>query len=369
MMSIALDATLWDEPITGIGLYTKELYSALSRSGTQVERWGARHSGEMPRHHRQRTAWTLGTLPTLLQRRAPRVFHALSNFNLPMQRVPGVAYVLTVHDVVPLLLPHTVSTRFRLQFRLWLARSLTVAHRVICNSHTTRDSVLAHFEVDADKVEVIHLGVNHVDRLATTDAITEQWLDTLGFHSPWVLYAGALDARKNVELVLKAVEQLRDKGTPVTLVLAGQRWFGAGAIETAIRQAQARGVDVRPMGYLEDVAFYGLMRRASAFVFPSRYEGFGLPPLEAMRLGVPTIVSTEGALPEVCGGGAAQVGPDDVDGLAHLLSTWLESASLRESWASKARLRAQDFSWEKAATLTARAYDNAIASATTARRL
>lgn len=357
MAAVALDASLWDEPTTGIALYTRQLAAGLSAQGTAVERWGAGRTGEAPRGPRSRTAWTLTRLPALLAERRPRLFHAVSNFNLPLTRVPGVPYVLTVHDLVPLLLPETVSTAFRWQFRAWLSRSLKVADRVICVSEVARDSVLRRFDVDAGKLSVIHHGVDHVDALAPADATTEAWLDALGLSQPWVLYAGALDARKNVELVLDAVGHLHDGGRRVSLVLAGQRWFGAGPIEQRVQALKARGVDVRPLGYLDERVFYAVMRRAGVFVFPSRYEGFGLPPLEAMHLGVPTIVSTAGSLPEVCGDGAQAVDPDDARGLAARLDALLSSPAERAEWSRRGRLRAAHFRWARTAQLTAQVYD------------
>ncbi|MFT3714177.1 MAG: glycosyltransferase family 1 protein [Archangium sp.] len=355
-MPVALDATLWDEPITGIGLYTRQLHRALSETGLEVHRWGARRSGEAPRGVHTRTGWTLGELPHWLQARPPTVFHALSNFNLPLQRNQRVPFVLTVHDLVPLLLPDTVSARFRWQFRLWLARSLEVASQVICVSETARNSVLERFDVDAKKLQVIHHGVDHVDRVAPPDATTVKWIDALGLGESFVLYAGALDARKNVELVVRAIERLHDGGQRVTLALAGQKWFGSSNIEREITRVKEKGVDVRALGYLADPVFYALMKHAGVFVFPSRYEGFGLPPLEAMRLGVPTIISTEGSLPEVCGDGADQVGPDDVAALAEKISALQSSASLRSQWSKRASARADQFKWSVAAQRTASLY-------------
>ncbi len=353
---VALDASLWDEPITGIGLYTRQLHKALVAAGEPVERWGARKSGEFPRRGASRTGWTVAHLTSALSERRPRLFHALANFNLPLQRVPGVPYVLTVHDLVPLLLPETVSTAFRWQFRLWLARATTVAERIICVSHVARTSLLQHVDVDPSKLTVIHHGVDHVEAVAPPDRITTAWLDALGLPDPFVLYAGALDARKNVELVLRAMEHLFRQGRRATLVLAGQRWFGSGSIEKQVLQLKEAGVDVRALGYLEDPVFYALMKRAGVFVFPSRYEGFGLPPLEAMRLGVPTIISDAGSLPEICGQGAWQVGVDDVSGLAQKLDTLLGDATARASLAKAGLERARQFSWAKTATETIAVY-------------
>lgn len=356
---VALDASLWDEPITGIGLYTRQLHRALEARGLPLERWGARKSGELPRRQHSRTGWTIGHLAAALEERRPRLFHALANFNLPLERVGGVPYVLTVHDLVPLLLPETVSTPFRWQFRLWLARAVTVAEQIICVSEVARRSLLEHVDVAPAKLRVIHHGLDHVEQVAPPDRTTVKWLDALGLPQPFILYAGALDARKNVELVLRAVERLFDQGRRATLVLAGQRWFGSGAIEKQVLALKEKGVDVRPLGYLEDPVFYALMKRAGVFVFPSRYEGFGLPPLEAMRLGVPTIVSNAGSLPEVCGDGAWQVGVDDVEGLAGLLERLLASETARQTLAASGLARARTFSWADTAKATLEVYDRA----------
>ncbi len=352
-----MDASLWDEPTTGIGLYTRALHGALSATGTKVERWGAVRSGEFPRRRMSRTRFFLEQAPKLLDREVPDVFHAVSNFNLPLQKIAGVKLVLTVHDLIPLLLPDTVSTAFRWQFRLWLARSLKVADAVVCVSDTTRDSLLQHFDdCDPARVHTVHNGVDHIDAVAKPDRMTVQYLDALGLPDSFFLYAGALDARKNVGLVVRACDRLRAGGHHPTLVIAGQPWFGSEGIEREVNAAKARGLDVRMLGYLADPVFYALMRRAGVFVFPSRYEGFGLPPLEAMHLGVPTVISTAGALPEICGDAAVKVDPDDDHGLAFELLRLLEDPKAREALGKKGQARAAAFTWEAAATKLLKIY-------------
>ena len=359
-LAVAYDATLWDEPTTGIGLYTRELGHALEAEGVQLELLGAARTGEATRTVKGRTAFTLAELPAVLAGRSEPLYHAVANFNLPLARVGGKRYVLTVHDLIPVLLPETVSRAFRWQFDLWLARSLRLADRVICVSERTREDLLARYDVAPGRLTVVHNGADHVHRVPPPDAGDQAWLEGLGLPLQFILYAGALDARKNVQAVLEAVEALHARGASPTLVLAGQRWFGSGPVEKRVAELQGRGVDVRPLGYLEAPRFYALMRRASAFVFPSLYEGFGLPPLEAMALGVPTVVSGEGSLPEVCGDGALRVPARDASALADALAHLLSDGAARARWSDAGRARAARFTWSAAARATAEVYRSAL---------
>jgi glycosyltransferase involved in cell wall biosynthesis len=306
-----------------------------------------------------RTGYALARLPRELRDSPARLFHALGNFNLPLTRVPGKAYVLTVHDLIPLSMRETVSTAFRWQFRLWLTRSLRVADRVVCVSGHTRDELLARFPEAADRTEVVHNGVDHVDT-ERLDATGDAFVRALALPKDFVLYAGSLDVRKNVGLVLDALERLRARGRKVPLVMAGQSWFGSGAVEKRVGRMRAEGFEILPLGYQSAPVFYELMRRAAVFVFPSRGEGFGLPPLEAMRLGTATVVSTAGSLPEVCADAAPAVGPDDAEGLADAIDRLLRSPEERRHWAEKGRLQAAGFTWKRAAEKTLAVYEAAL---------
>lgn len=362
-MKVALDASLWDEPTTGIGLYTRALAAALTGRGMAVELLGARHSGERPRRTPSRTAYFLAELPVALRASDAAVFHAVANFNLPLLRPPGKALVLTVHDLIPELFPDTVSLPFRWQFKLLLTRALRVAHEVICVSHRTREDLLGRYPVDPARVHVVHNGVDHLQRVDAPDASMQDYLRALALPERFVLYAGALDARKNVGVLLEACDLVRRRGRAVTLVLVGQRWYGASPVERQIAQLRSDGLDLRPLGYQPEPVLYALIRRATVFAFPSRYEGFGLPPLEAMSLGVPTIVGRSGALPEVCGDGALQVEPDDPAGLADRLEELLSSEPERQRWGERGRRQASAYTWARAAEQTAEVYARALARA------
>ena len=358
--SIALDASLWDEPTTGIALYAKKLCAALEGQGVRVWRIGARHSGDSPRGETGRTVYFLWQLAQILDQLDQPIFHAVCNFNLPPKRVPEKRLVLTVHDLIPELLPEAVSLAFRWQFRVWLASSLRVADKVICVSRHTRDDLTRRFEVDAEKLSVVYHGVDHVDSIPAPDATGLAFLRSLALPEQYVLYGGALDARKNVQVLVSACARLRERGRPVTLVLAGQNWFGSGALSTVVARARSEGADIRPLGYQPDAIFYELIRRAAVFAFPSHYEGFGLPPLEAMRLGVPTVVSTAGALPEICGNGAIQLPPDDAEGWAATLDGLLKSPEQRRTWAAAGKERSAKFVWSETARQTIEVYRSAL---------
>ncbi|HZA14606.1 MAG TPA: glycosyltransferase family 1 protein, partial [Myxococcaceae bacterium] len=355
-LALALDATLWDEPTTGISLYARCLHDALVRRGVRVERMGARHSGEAPRSVASRSAYVIGELPSALEQRDVPLFHAVGNFNLPLVRVPGKRLVLTVHDLIPEILPETVSRAYRMQFRAWLGRSAQLADRIICVSERTRRDLLARHQLDASKVSVVPNGADHVDRVHSPDRTGVEYLDSLALPERFVLYAGSLDARKNVALVLDALLSLRRNGRNETLVLTGQSWFGSGAVERRIARLRADGMDVRPLGFLTPPLFYEVMRRASVFAFPSRYEGFGLPPLEAMRLGVPCIVSNAGALPEVCGDAAVAISPDDHLALAAAIERLLDDRGERQRLSAAGLARAARFTWDACAERTLEVY-------------
>jgi glycosyltransferase involved in cell wall biosynthesis len=290
----------------------------------------------------------LGEVPRLLAAHRPKLFHGLSNFPLPLQQPGQTRLVLTVHDVIPLTYPDAVSRSFRLQFAAWIARSLQLCDAVICDSRATQTELAARFpEVHST---VVHLGADHVP--SREHALGLPGLDV---GKPYVLYLGALDARKNVGVLLKAFEAL-PSARDLALVIVGQPAFGSRQLLSEIARLRAAGLDIRTPGHLPAEQLWGVLARAAVLCCPSEVEGFGLPPLEGLALGVPVVASRIAAHEEVLGGAAQFAGAGDVDELSQVLARVLEDSKLGPTMREEGPRRAARFTWRRCAEETSRVY-------------
>jgi glycosyltransferase involved in cell wall biosynthesis len=177
--------------------------------------------------------------------------------------------------------------------------------------------------------------------------------------SRYVLSVGTVEPRKNLAGLVVAFDQVADDDDEVRLVLAGGNGWGAHNLDDAIAGARHRARIVR-LGWIDDQTRADLLAGATALAYPSRYEGFGLPPLEAMWLGTPTIVSNTGALPEVCGDGAVQVDPDDARGLASRLDELFGSPKKRAALSKLGQAQARKYTWDATAKAYAEVYAEAL---------
>ena len=365
-MRIGIDARLWAEPRSGIGRYTRSLTEHLLRSAPE-ERWilyvdrppGPALPGAEVRclPWPQRLIWSLWHAPRDLRRRPVDVFHGVTGFELP-GRGPW-ALVTTVHDLVPLRLPALVPARHRWAVRCLLGGALRRAHRVIAVSETTRGEILARYQLPPARVVVVpeaaapHFAPPGPAALAATRA-------RYGLDRPYVLFVGFLEPKKNLGGLLEAVARLRRAGAwgETELVVVGAPGWGPDPA----RHAHALGLDgaVRFVGSAPDADLPALYGGALAFAFPSLWEGFGLPVLEAMAAGAPIVASNRGALPEVTAGAALLVDPGPGP-LAEALERLLTEPALRERLRLAGLARAAQFSWERTARETLAVYRAAVA--------
>jgi glycosyltransferase involved in cell wall biosynthesis len=184
-------------------------------------------------------------------------------------------------------------------------------------------------------------------------------LDRYGIRRPYILYVGGINARKNIVRLFAAYERLNRRQPQVTLVVAGRRQWQTGAIDAAFRELDLAD-RVHFTGYVDDADLPALYSAAELFVFPSLYEGFGLPPLEAMACGTPVVTSNISSLPEVVGDGALTVDPYDVDGLTTAIERVLTDQVLRVELRRRGVARAAGFTWQRTAQAVYAAYDQTL---------
>ncbi len=294
-------------------------------------------------------------IPRLLRREGIDLYHSPA-YALPSAGAGGKALVLTVHDLVARLFPEALSWRHRQAFRRTF-RSAFAAHRVVAVSETTRRDLLAHYPLDASRVVAVPNGVAEaLHSPSSADAAAA------GFPRPFLFYAGGLDPLKNVPFLLRVLARCREGGEGLHLVIAGEE--GARRNEL-LREARSLGLAdfVLPLGHVDDATLGAAYRAAFAFVFPSRYEGFGLPPLEAMAAGCPVVASPAGALAEVLGDAALLAGPDDVEAWAAALDRLGHDPAARADAISRGRERARGYSWARTARETIEVYRQALEEA------
>ncbi len=291
-------------------------------------------------------------LPALFRREAVDLYHSPA-YALPSRRCRDTALVLTIHDLVADVHPGGLSWRHRAAFRRTF-RSGTAAHRVITVSRRTREDLLARYPIEPWRVVVVPNGV-----AGAFHAIASGESPPWRFPAPFLLYVGGLDPLKNVSLLLRVLRRCRERGRSLYLVVVGEE---GPRREALIEEARTQGVAdaLHATGRLGDAALAAAYRGALAFVFPSRYEGFGLPPLEAMAAGCPVIASPAGALAETLDDGAILVPPDDLDGWAGAVLDLAADEEGRRRIAAAGRAWAASFTWERTARETMQVYLSAL---------
>jgi glycosyltransferase involved in cell wall biosynthesis len=342
-----------DEP-TGVGRYARELGRALEALGVEVRRYavswrGARGDGTVARWRVPArlalAAWKHLDRPAIVRLvGAVDVVHA-TNFVLPPTGT--AAGVVTVHDL-SFLRDDTFPGGERL--RQLVPWSMGRAARTVVPSNAIKEEVVERYGVPEERVVVTWEGVSPVFFGARPLADTA--LHQLGVRRPFALAVGTAEPRKNLARLLDAWRRARAELADWTLVLAGPGGWGPCLPPTP---------GVVPLGWVGDETLPGLLAAADLFCYPSQYEGFGLPPLEAMAAGTPALVCSYRAAEEVVADAALVTPPADVDAIAAGLVRLARDEALRRRLTMSGRARAARFTWERTAVETARAYRAAAA--------
>ncbi len=279
------------------------------------------------------------------------LFHATEHLLLPVRGVPTV---LTVHDLIFRHLPEHHKPLNRWYLNATLPLYCRRADHIIVVSEATRRDLMAAYNLPAEKITVIHEAADPRFKLPAPGAVARVRM-SYGLPEEYLLYVGTIEPRKNLPRLLHAWEPLYMAGEAPPLVIVGRRGWLADDFYAALERSPCREA-VQFTGYVRDEDLPALYAGATAFVFPSLYEGFGLPLLEAMACGTPVACSNGSSLPEVVGDAALTFDPTEVAEITQALRRLLHEPELRESLRERGLQRAAQFSWERAARETLAVY-------------
>ena len=360
-MRIGIDARMIS--MGGIGTYLKSLLAGLSRRDDDVEYVLFLQEKDMDccsglgSNFRRVVCAALPyslaeqvTLPRLLGRERLDLIHHPHYFAPFFGKTPMVA---TIHDLIHQLFPALCPSALHWRVSKWMiARTARRARVILAVSEHTKKDIVEHLGVPDEKIRVTHnaLPPGWEEGLAPRPEVLERLGD-----APYFLYVGNHKRHKNLQLLLDAFTDLLKEVNGVRLVMTGER----ESLDGVLRFLDL-GEEVVFVGQMPQEALPGIYRPARALVFPSHYEGFGYPPLEAMACGVPPIVSDAAALPEVVGDAGLIVPRGDKDALRNAMLRILREPDLRNALAEKSKERARFFHWEKLAAETLRAYRDAL---------
>lgn len=379
-MQVAFNATALLSPLTGIGQYAHHLALGLQ----QIPEIDVNffYGTGWSRDVRGKPLPNVTTIKTLVRRFLPnsyavsRAFQQ-NRFSEFTRKTPHDVYhepnflayrfdgpsIITVHDLSWIRYPemHPIE-RVRAMDKNFQP-GLDRASLILTDSEFVKRELIDVFNVKPERIRPVLLGVEALFHPRSADE-TRSVLDANGLlHGQYLLAVGTLEPRKNLAVALRAFmrldPQLRKR---FPLVLVGMKGWHTSALEQQIAPLVAAG-EIRQLGYLAREDLAKVIAGATTLIYPSIYEGFGLPPLEAMACGIPVITSNVSSIPEVVGDTGVMIAPHDVDGLVEAMKTMLTGPELREGMARKALVRSAQFTWANCVTQTVDAYRSVISHA------
>jgi glycosyltransferase involved in cell wall biosynthesis len=350
MSTIYINGRFLTQKMTGQQRYSRELVMALDR---RLQRHG--HCGDTPRFVLLAPAGCdeAPDLSVIELRRVGRLRgHAWDQVDLAAQAAGGVLlslcgtgplahlrHIVTIHDAAPFANPQNFTPAFRRAYGVLVPMLAKAARRIVTVSEFSKREIARHCRIDAGKIDIVGNGADHIVRAPADRSV----LEASGLAGRrYVLAVGSLSVNKNFGLVVEAFRRLRRDD--LVLAVAGGQNAGVFA-----HYQLGDAANVVRLGYVSDAALRALYEDALCFVLPSLYEGFGIPPVEAMLCGCPVIVSTAPALVEVCGDAALVCAPHDADALAQLLGRLADDRDLCEKIRRLGLARGRRFTWDASA--------------------
>ena len=371
-MKIAIDArsaTLHQG--TGIGTYTNNLISeilssdsndefTLFCSGKFNEDFNKKNTNIVYSSGRHGSFYEKYYIPNVLTESNAHLYHIPQN-GIGFDFDTKIPTIVTIHDLIPYIMPETVGKGYLERFLRDMPNIISNSCGILTVSECSKKDILKFFSsYPEDKIFVTPLAANNIFKPLDKNNCKLYVEHTFGVKDPYILYIGGFSLRKNVLGLVKAFSKVHnDLNKPYKLLLGGSLKDEGEKLFTFVKENNLQD-KVIFCGYLEDEILPVLYSGCDAFVYPSLYEGFGLPPLEAMSCKAPVITSNLTSIPEVTGDNAILINPHNINELEKALVTLLNDESLKTSLSEKGYLRSLEFTWAKTAQNTLNVYKNLV---------
>lgn len=354
-MKIGINVQLSIGEKTGIGNYIYYLTKALENVDPINQYCYFTYQKYLSQGSWLRILWEQFILPRDIKNEGADVIH-LPDYALPIMDWSSRPYIITVHDLAFILYPETFSKGKLLTKLLLIKPSLAKARMIIAVSENTKKDLIDVYKVPAEKIRVVYNGVDVEQFKPLEKSGVNRRLKELNLTPGYILYVGTLEPRKNVPALIKAYKLLKEKyNIKERLVIGGGKGWLYDDIFKLVSELELID-DIVFTGYVKAQDLPYLYNGAKVFVYPSLYEGFGLPPIEAMACGVPVVTGNVSSLPEVVGDAGIQISPTDVDSLAEAIHKIISIPEYAAELSAKGLERCKQFTWEETAKKTMAVY-------------
>jgi glycosyltransferase involved in cell wall biosynthesis len=375
-MNIAINGLFLSLKNTGGGRYLTDLVAGLQPFGRDIKYFLFTNNninrnkivsspfvetidcGWMIRFRPSRILWENLILPEVIKKRKIDLLHA-AGFTLP-GRI-SCKSVITIFDMTFFTMPQLHLASKVAYFQKMIPVALKKADKIIAISKQTKNDIINIFGVAQDKIRVIYIGAGKEFRVISDKDAVEGIKQKYGLPKKYILFVGTIEPRKNIKGLIHAYEVLKKKGYEHKLVIVGKRGWHYSDIFEAVRRLKLNS-DIIFTDYVlgQDLPF--IYNGASIFVYPSFYEGFGIPVLEAMSCGIPVVTSGVSSLPEIAGEAALLINPMDIEGISISIDKILRDSHLANALVKKGLDRASLFSIEKLIAETVQVYKEVLSS-------
>lgn len=267
--------------------------------------------------------------------------------------------ILTIHDLAFKLFPETFKWQNRVYLNFIVPLSIKNADKIIAVSKNTKEDLIREYNVNKDKIKVIYNGLDDKYKIIDDKVKLDSVKTKYNLPNDYILYLGNLEPRKNIVNLIKAYSLYKSKSNNIKLVIAGGKGWLYEDIFSLVKEKKLEK-DVIFTGYVDEEDIVALYNAANLFVYPSLYEGFGLPPLESMACGTPVITSNVSSLPEVVGNAAITVDPYNIKELSEKINKILSNKDLQNKMIQRGIERAKQFTWDKTARETIKVYEDVL---------